>query len=66
MPNRSEIEAAIKEATGNPDVGIVHDITPILVNAIDALCNPKTETNTKTKANQETRVIAKAETPEQA
>ena len=64
MPNRSEIEAAVKAATGNPDTGVVAEITPTIVNAINELCNPEPETNTKTKPHQETRIMGKAETPE--
>jgi hypothetical protein len=55
--NRSEIEAIIKDATGNPDSGAVHDWTPIIADALDAAMNPKPETNTKPKAKQETRIM---------
>ena len=57
MPNKSEILAAIHQATGNPDTGPVKEWTPAIADAIDALCNPKPETNTKTKPKQETRII---------
>lgn len=40
MPTRAEIHAAVLEATGNPDTGVVRDITPAIVDAVDALCNP--------------------------
>lgn len=40
MPHRDEIEAAIKQATGDPDTGVVRDVTPLIVDAVDALCNP--------------------------
>lgn len=41
MPTRDEIRAAILEVTGDPDTGLVRDITPGIVDAIDNLCNPK-------------------------
>ena len=34
---RDDILAAVKSATGDPDTGIVHDITPAIVDAIAAL-----------------------------
>lgn len=57
MPNKSEILAAIHQATGNPTTGAVAEWTPAIADAVDALCNPKPETNTKPKAKQETRII---------
>ena len=61
MPTRDEITKAIHEATGNPDTGVVADITPTIVAAVDALVNPgKPETNTKPKADKETRVMTTA------
>lgn len=58
MPTRDEITKAIHEATGNPDTGVVADITPTIVAAVDALCNPTApETNTKTKSDKETRIM---------
>jgi len=38
---RDEIIAAIHGVTGNPDTGVVHDITGGIADAIDALLNPK-------------------------
>ena len=61
MPTRDEITKAIHEATGNPASGAVADATPAIAAAIDALCNPtKPETNTKAKAEKETRVMTPA------
>ena len=57
MPNKNEIIEAIKTATGNPDTGAIKEWTPAIADAIDNLCNPKPETNTKPKAKQETRVM---------
>lgn len=53
---RGDIEAAINEATGNPDVGPIKDIQPAIVAAIDALINGEPE--------KETRVVKAAETRE--
>ena len=61
MPTRDEITAAIKQATGNPDTGAVHEWTPAIADAIDALINPAPEQNTKTKPNQETRLMGGVE-----
>ncbi len=38
---RDEIAEAIYSVTGNPSVGVVHDITPGIVDALDARLNPK-------------------------
>lgn len=57
MPNKKEITDTIHAATGNPTTGAVAEWTPAIIDAVDALCNPKPETNTKTKAKQETRII---------
>lgn len=61
MPNRKEITDAIHAATGNPDTGPVATITPAIIQAVDALCNPTPETKTKTKTNQETRLMGGVE-----
>jgi hypothetical protein len=53
--NRSDIERIIKETTGNPDTGAVHEWTPKIVDALDAAMNPKTRT--KTKNETETRLM---------
>lgn len=61
MPTREQIAEAIKEATGNPDTGMVAVITPAIINAVDALCNPPApETNTKAKGDKETRIMQAA------
>ena len=41
MPTRDDIERAIHSVTGAPDTGLLHDATPGIVDAIDALINPK-------------------------
>ena len=51
---RADIAKAINEVTGDPDTGVVKDLTPGLVDAIDKLINPKLE--------QEQRVIKASET----
>ena len=61
MATRDQIRAAILEVTGNPDTGIVHAITPALIDTIDRLCNGTPETKTKTKPNQETRLMGGVE-----
>jgi hypothetical protein len=38
---RDDVLAAVKSATGAPTTGIVADITPAIVDAIDALLNPQ-------------------------
>ena len=43
MPSRADILAAVLSVTGNPDTGVVHDITPGIVDAVDALVNPAPE-----------------------
>lgn len=50
---RADITNAINSVTGDPTSGIVKDITPGLVDAIDKLINPKVE--------QEQRVIKPTE-----
>jgi len=61
MPTRNDILAAIKQATGNPDTGAIHEWTPAIADAVDKLCNGVPETNTKTKTNQETRLMGGVE-----
>lgn len=46
---REDILGAINSVTGAPSVGVVHDITPALVDAIDALVNPAPPTTSKSK-----------------
>ena len=52
---KADILAAVKSVTGDPDTGIVRDITPGIVDAIDALVNPKAAKETRVVAPQETR-----------
>ena len=52
--SRAQIEGAIHGVTGAPSSGIVADITPGIVDAIDELINPKPA--------KENRVIKPAET----
>ena len=37
--DRDQIEQIIHSVTGDPEVGVVHDITPALVDALDAALN---------------------------
>jgi hypothetical protein len=53
---RAQIEAAVKQATGNPDVGTVAVVIPAIVDALDELLNGK--------PIKEDRVIKAKETPE--
>lgn len=56
--NRAEIQAVIESVTGAPVVGLVADITPVIVDALDAALNPAApEVGKRTK-----RVIEAAET----
>jgi hypothetical protein len=57
---RADITNAINSVTGNPTSGIVADITPALVDALDSLLNPKTQTENRVVKPTETR---KADTP---
>jgi hypothetical protein len=62
MPSRKQITDAIHAATGNPDTGAVAEWTPAIIEAVDNLCNPPApETNTKTKKDQETRIMAEGD-----
>lgn len=51
---RADIEAAVNSVTGDPSVGIVHDIQPAIIDAVDALINPP--------AAKSKRVVEAAET----
>lgn len=53
---RAQIEAAVKQATGNPDVGTVAAVIPDIVAAVDKLVNGEPA--------KEDRVIKAKETPE--
>jgi hypothetical protein len=57
---RADITNAINSVTGNPTSGIVADVTPAIVDAIDKLINPKAETEQRVIKAAETR---KADTP---
>lgn len=46
---RSDIEAAVNSVTGNPSVGVIHDIQPAIIDAIEALVSPPTPSASKTK-----------------
>ena len=54
---RADIDAAVRAATGNPDLGPVRDAIPEIVDAINELINPTPEAPAK-----ETRVVAAPET----
>lgn len=62
MPTRAEIEAAVLGVTGDPDTGVVRDITPALVDAVDALCNPRGKGQGRGGEPVTTRVIEADET----
>lgn len=53
---RDQIAAAVQSVTGAPTVGIVAEVEPGIIDAIDELVNGKPV--------KETRVIAAKETPE--
>lgn len=58
MTTKNEIIDAIRQATGDPASGPIHEWTPVIADAIDALVNPsKPETKTKTKNDIDTRVM---------
>jgi len=50
MPTRDEITATILGVTGAPDTGLLHDATPAIVDAIDALVNPPASKPTEAAA----------------
>ena len=52
---KADILAAINSVTGDPTTGLVADITPGIVDAIDALVNPKAAKETRVVAPEETR-----------
>jgi len=52
---RADIEAAVKAATGNPDLGPVKDAQPEIIAAIDALINGEPEKETRVVKAEETR-----------
>ena len=63
MPSRADIEAAVRRATGDPDTGAVRAVTPAIVDAVDALCNPAPKGRGRGGAEApETRVIEAEET----
>lgn len=45
MATRVEIENAILESLGNPDVGVVRDNLASMVDAVMRVVNPETKTN---------------------
>lgn len=56
--NRAEIQAVIDSVTGAPVTGLVADIVPGIVDALDAALNPPAVE----EASRETRVIEADET----
>lgn len=56
--NRAEIKAVIESVTGAPTTGLIADITPGIVEALDAALNPPAVE----EEERETRVIKAAET----
>ena len=55
--NRAEIQAVIESVTGAPTTGLVADITPGIVDALDAALNPPADED-----EREVRIIEAAET----
>lgn len=53
--SREDIEAAILTSAGNPDSGIIRDLSAEMADAVWLLLNP---------AKKETRIIKAEETPE--
>jgi hypothetical protein len=56
---RADIEGAIKAVTGNPDVGTIAAIQNELIEAIDALVNPKPAKENRIIKAEETRDTTK-------
>lgn len=56
--NRAEIQAVIDSVTGAPTTGLIADITPGIVDALDAALNPPAVE----EEQRETRVVKPAET----
>jgi hypothetical protein len=56
--NRAEIQAVIESVTGAPTTGLVADITPGIVDALDAALNPPATDEDE----REVRIIEAAET----
>ena len=56
MPDRNDIINAIREATGDPASGPIHDWTPAIADAIDRVFNGGT-TNTKPGKHGDTRIM---------
>jgi hypothetical protein len=52
---RADIEAAVKAATGNPDVGPVAEVQTEIVNAIEELLNGPTPKEARVVKAPETR-----------
>jgi hypothetical protein len=55
---REQITQAVKKATGDPSVGPVAVVLPAIIDAIDALANPKQAV----KQDKEQRIIKAEET----
>lgn len=60
MALRADIENAILESLGNPDVGVVRDNLATMVDAVMRVVNPETKSNFTN--DKETRVMAVEET----
>lgn len=56
--DRAQIQAIIESVTGAPVTGLIADVTPGIVDALDAALNPP-ETD---EAKRSTRVVEAAET----
>ena len=54
---RADIQAAIDDVTGAPSVGIVHDVTPGIVDAIARLITGDSEVEQRVIKPTETRKV---------
>lgn len=54
---RADIQAAIDGVTGAPSVGVVHDVTPGIVDAIARLITGESEVEQKVIKPTETRKV---------
>lgn len=58
---RADIEAAINSVTGDPSSGVVHDVTPAIVNAIAKLIEGDTKIDNRVVKPAETRKVSVSE-----
>jgi hypothetical protein len=58
---RADIQAAIDNVTGAPSSGVVHDVTPALVDAIARLVEGDTKIDNRVVKPAETRKVSVSE-----